>query len=59
MNRLVDASDILVIGVIVATMLAWLCFPWLGIPKRFSLRSLLIATTLLAVALGLARYSFR
>ena len=34
--------------------------PWLSLlPKRFSLRTLLIATTLLAVALGLIAWTLR
>jgi hypothetical protein len=38
---------------LLATLFALLGFvPWLSWPKRFSLRTLLIATTLLAVALG-------
>ena len=29
------------------------CSPWIHLPRRFSLRTLLIATTLIAVGLGL------
>lgn len=42
---------------------AMLCFigaaPWIRSPKRFSLRTLLIATTLVAVLLGLAAWAAR
>jgi hypothetical protein len=37
-----------------ATLATW---PWLKWPKRFSLRTLLIATTLVAVVLGLVVYA--
>lgn len=59
MNRMVEPIDILVIGAFATAMLAWLCFPWIDIPKRFSLRTMLIVTTLVAVVLGLVCYSVR
>jgi hypothetical protein len=41
--------------VMVAVALGWL--PWIADARRFSLRTLLIATTLVAVVLGLAVYA--
>ena len=44
---------------ILLTMLAASSVPWIHWPKRFSLRTLLIATTLVAVLLGLIMWSIR
>jgi len=35
------------------------CLPWIRLPRRFSLRALLIAISLVAVGLGLALFALR
>jgi hypothetical protein len=54
---MLHAYDILVMALVSLVMLAWLCFPWLSVPRRFSLRTMLAATTLVAVFLGLVAWA--